>query len=63
MTMTPASATTATCPECDAAVAPPADPVQGEILACPSCGAELEVIGITPFAVAVAPELSEDWGE
>lgn len=51
------------CPECDADVAVGADAVKGEIVTCPDCGAELEVTGTEPVALALAPEEEEDWGE
>jgi len=51
------------CPECDAVVTVGADAVKGEIVSCPDCGAELEVTGIGPTALALAPEAEEDWGE
>jgi alpha-aminoadipate carrier protein LysW len=51
------------CPECEAAVPIPADAVPGEIVACPSCRAELELLALAPPELALAPELAEDWGE
>ena len=54
---------TSKCPECDADVAVGADAVKGEIVSCPDCGAELEVIATGPVALALAPEAEEDWGE
>ena len=33
--------TTAPCPDCEADLALPNDPIVGEILACDDCGAEL----------------------
>lgn len=52
----------AICPECEAEVT-----VQGlmlgEIIYCPDCNAELEVLGMEPPAVALAPQVEEDWGE
>jgi len=53
----------AKCPECDADVKVGADAVKGEIVSCPDCGAELEVTGTSPLALALAPEVEEDWGE
>jgi alpha-aminoadipate carrier protein LysW len=35
----------------------------GEIIQCPDCGLDLEVLGIDPPALAPAPEEEEDWGE
>jgi alpha-aminoadipate carrier protein LysW len=35
----------------------------GEIVECPECGAELEVVNNNPVTLALAPEVEEDWGE
>lgn len=53
----------AECPVCGAETAPAADPVVGELIACPECGTELEVTGVDPLTLAQAPESEEDWGE
>jgi alpha-aminoadipate/glutamate carrier protein LysW len=53
----------ATCPECDAPITLAADVVEGEIIVCPDCAAELEVISVDPAELALAPEVGEDWGE
>ncbi len=52
-----------TCPECGAAVNVDDDVVEGEILECEECGAELEVISASPLELELAPEEEEDWGE
>jgi alpha-aminoadipate/glutamate carrier protein LysW len=52
-----------TCPECAADVAVPAGTLEGEIVACPDCQAELEVVSLDPPELALAPEVEEDWGE
>ena len=54
---------TANCPECDATIALAADVVEGEIIVCPDCAAELEVTSVSPVELALAPEVGEDWGE
>lgn len=51
------------CPECSADVPVAADVLANEILPCPECGAELEVVGLDPLAIQLAPEVEEDWGE
>jgi alpha-aminoadipate carrier protein LysW len=51
------------CPVCAAAVALPEDTVQGELITCPECGVELEVISLEPPQLAEAPQEEEDWGE
>ena len=51
------------CPECDTKV-PTADRLRlGELVECPGCRSELEVIALQPVALALAPEAEEDWGE
>lgn len=50
------------CPECQADVSL-ADPLLGELVDCPTCDAELEVRGLEPTELALAPEIEEDWGE
>ncbi|MFC6952683.1 MULTISPECIES: lysine biosynthesis protein LysW [Halorubellus] len=52
-----------TCTECGADVALHDDAEAGEIVDCTTCGAELEVIDVSPPVLEKAPELEEDWGE
>ena len=59
----------ATCPECETPVqvgAPGTD--EGglrlsELVECPGCRSELEVIALAPLTLALAPDPEEDWGE
>ncbi len=51
------------CPECAAEFTIPANTLTGEIISCPDCGAELELVGLEPAILALAPEVEEDWGE
>lgn len=52
------------CPECDATLTlNTAALIEGEIVPCPDCGAELEVISVEPLELALAPTVEEDWGE
>jgi alpha-aminoadipate/glutamate carrier protein LysW len=51
------------CPECEAEITLPANVMQNELIACPDCGADLEVINLNPVELALAPEVEEDWGE
>ena len=53
---------TALCPECEGSVSL-RDPMQGEIIPCASCGADLEVTALDPLTLDLAPEEAEDWGE
>jgi alpha-aminoadipate carrier protein LysW len=39
------------------------DTVVSEIIVCPDCGVELEVLSLDPVTVEMAPEVEEDWGE
>ena len=54
---------TVTCPECEAEITLEADTEAGEIIVCPDCGVDLEVISVNPAAVQLAPMEQEDWGE
>jgi len=51
------------CPECEADVSLPNGVMANELIACPECGAELEVISLNPVELALAPDVEEDWGE
>lgn len=53
----------AECPVCGADVRLEDDVVQGELLTCPDCGSELEVITVDPAELAEAPQEEEDWGQ
>jgi alpha-aminoadipate carrier protein LysW len=52
----------AECPECYAEVALK-EVMQGEIVKCSECDADLEVRSLDPVALELAPEEDEDWGE
>jgi len=54
---------TTSCPECEAAMT--LDGVmKGEIVVCPDCGVDLEVMDIgSTISLALAPQEAEDWGE
>ena len=51
------------CCECEKEIVLGADVVQSEILQCPDCGVELEVTGLDPVKLELAPQEEEDWGE
>ncbi len=53
----------AECPICAAAIELSEDTVQGELLECPDCGTELEVVQVNPPVLNEAPKEEEDWGE
>jgi alpha-aminoadipate carrier protein LysW len=57
-------ASMAVCPECEADVEiDEFDVDKGEIISCPECGVELEVVGLAPLELALAPEDEEEWKE
>jgi alpha-aminoadipate carrier protein LysW len=51
------------CIECGGKLDLAADVELGEIVVCPDCGVELEVLGLNPISLDLAPEVEEDWGE
>lgn len=53
----------ANCPECDAEITLDAGTEIGEIIVCPECGVDLEVVSLNPAKVDLAPMEQEDWGE
>jgi alpha-aminoadipate carrier protein LysW len=53
----------AECVECAAELELAGDTEEGEIVVCPDCGVELEVISVEPVTLELAPEVEEDWGE
>jgi len=52
-----------TCPECTKDVPVRSGARVTTIVACPTCDAELEVIGADPVILAIAPQIEEDFGE
>lgn len=53
---------TAECPECFGEIEL-TDVMENEIIQCPDCGVDLEVVSISPIRLDLAPEEEEDWGE
>jgi len=53
----------AECPVCGAEVSLGGDAVAGELIECPECATELEVLETDPVVLGEAPETEEDWGE
>ena len=49
--------------ECGGDVDLPAGTIVQEIMVCPDCGMELEVMSVDPPTLEEAPEEEEDWGE
>jgi alpha-aminoadipate carrier protein LysW len=51
----------AICPECDAEIeVDEFDVDKGDQLSCPECGSNLEVTGLSPIELDIAPEDEED---
>lgn len=55
--------TTVECPDCGEEVSLREDILQAEIVVCPQCATELEVVAVDPVVLALAPDVEEDWGE
>ena len=54
----------AVCPECEADVEiDEYDVDKGEVISCPECGVELEVVGLSPLQLDLAAQDEEDWSE
>lgn len=55
----------AVCEECGADIEVPEDAMKGEIVTCPDCGTDYEVIDIDEnnVSIRVAESVGEDWGE
>ena len=51
------------CTECEAEIDLSSDSELGEIVVCPDCGIDLEITGLSPLKVELAPMEQEDWGE
>jgi alpha-aminoadipate/glutamate carrier protein LysW len=54
---------TVNCPECEAEINLDANAEVGEIIVCPDCGVDLEIVSLDPAKVEIAPMEQEDWGE
>ena len=51
----------ATCPECDAEMeVDEFDVDKGDQLSCPECGSNLEVVGLSPVELDLAPDEDDD---
>ncbi len=46
----------ATCPECDVEVHVDEDVEKGDLIECDDCGASLEVVGLDPIELDLAPD-------
>lgn len=53
----------AKCLECQAQITLDPNTQAGEVITCPECSTDLEVIRIKPLSLSLAPGVQEDWGE
>ena len=51
------------CLECQAPIIPDSNLKAGEVLTCPQCSSDLEVIKVEPVKLGLAPKAQEDWGQ
>ena len=51
------------CPECGNKLTLPDTTRLSEVVECPECRCELEVVSTDPALLVLAPEAEEDWGE
>lgn len=51
------------CPECEAEITLDQTAEVNEIIVCPDCGVDLEIVSLEPPALELAPMEEEDWGE
>jgi alpha-aminoadipate carrier protein LysW len=54
----------AVCPECEADIEiDEFDVDKGEVISCPECGIDLEVVGLSPLELDLAPTEGDEWEE
>ncbi|HSA74181.1 MAG TPA: alpha-aminoadipate/glutamate carrier protein LysW/ArgW [Nitrososphaeraceae archaeon] len=53
------------CKDCGAELTIPEDAMVGEIITCPDCGTDFEIVSKTPNSVEMkqAESVGEDWGQ
>ncbi|MGH9922757.1 MAG: alpha-aminoadipate/glutamate carrier protein LysW/ArgW [Nitrososphaerales archaeon] len=53
------------CKECDKELSIPDDAVKGEIVTCPDCGSDFEIVSVSNKNAELKPaeKVGEDWGE
>jgi len=54
----------AVCPDCDADIEiDEYDVDKGQLISCPEFGIDLEVVGLAPLELDLAPQEEDDWEE
>lgn len=52
------------CKECDKELNVPDDAIKGEIVTCPDCGCDFEIVSVgSKVELKPAEKVGEDWGE
>ncbi|HEY7412487.1 MAG TPA: lysine biosynthesis protein LysW [Vicinamibacteria bacterium] len=52
----------AVCPDCEAEIEiDEFDVDKGEVISCPECGTDLEVVGLSPLELELAPDEDDEW--
>ncbi len=51
------------CLECHGEITVADDTQAGEVITCPECSTDLEVLSVNPIKLAPAPVAQEDWGQ
>ena len=54
---------TAFCPECDARINVGRNPTEGQVVVCPRCRTELEIISVDPIELDWMLDDSDDYDE
>ena len=54
---------TVSCPVCEAEIEVENTVEINEIIVCPDCGVDLEIVSLDPLTAEEAPMEQEDWGE
>lgn len=53
----------AKCLECQGEIILNEDLMAGEVVTCPECSSDFEVLKVKPLKLGPAPEVQEDWGQ
>ena len=53
----------AKCLECQTEIILNEDLMVGEVVTCPECSSDFEVLKVKPLKLGPAPEVQEDWGQ
>ncbi len=51
------------CLDCHGEITVEKDTQVGEVITCPECSTDLEVVEVNPIKLTLAPVAQEDWGQ